>query len=222
MNFNLLLHVMLSKAQSQQTSTSPKSCLEHISHLIYHMTIKDSSRQSLCEGIHQVLYRSDLLHNHISSHYYLTYQVIFPRNVFTIPVVSWFFTLCHHLTIITKHYHGRYSYRHYPKSQQELLKPSNFLCCFRSSNILDFHSGVNNIRFFHNSSTNNPITQSVHKIIIWFSTQHRIHKATYYKSIGYLFSCDLSPHLSYDIDPKKKTFHASRVADPSWNPASHT
>ena len=48
----MLLHVMVSKAQSQQTSTSPKSCLEHISHLSYPMTIKDSSRQSLREGIY--------------------------------------------------------------------------------------------------------------------------------------------------------------------------
>ena len=35
MNLSLLHHIMLSKAQSQQTPTNPKACWEQIWHLSY-------------------------------------------------------------------------------------------------------------------------------------------------------------------------------------------
>ena len=87
------------------------------------MTIKECSRQSLGEGICQVFHKSNVLHNHISSHYYLMYQVILLLYVFTILVVSWFFRLWYHSNVIIKQYQRWYNLGHYPKSYEKLSKP---------------------------------------------------------------------------------------------------
>ena len=110
------------------------------------MTIKDSSCQCLSQGIHQVIHIRYLLNHYITSLNYLTNQVVLPLNVFNISVVSWLFKLYQNSTIVTKQYHGLYNQGNDLKFHKELLKPNNFLCCLKSYNVFNIHSGVNNAR----------------------------------------------------------------------------
>ena len=59
------------------------------------VTIKDSSRQNLHEGICHVLHKSNLLHSHISSQYYLTYQMILSLNMV---IFGWFLSSLNRVT----------------------------------------------------------------------------------------------------------------------------
>ena len=94
------------------------------------------------------------LHN-ITFLYYLTNKAILSVNVFILLMVPWFFRLCYHLTVITKSDHKQYNQGNYPKSHNELPKLNNFLYYFKGNNILDFHSGVINVRLLHTSPINN-------------------------------------------------------------------
>ena len=131
------------------------------------MTIKDSFCQCLGEGVHQVINRRYLLNHYFTSTNYIKNQVVLPPNVFTFLVVSWFFRLCHSFTVVTKQYHGLYNQRHNPKSNKELSKPNNFLCCFRNYNVFSFHSEIKNIRLFHTSLTNSHTIKSKTKTGGW-------------------------------------------------------
>ena len=124
------------------------------------VTIKDSFSQCLGEWVRQVINRRYLLNHYITSINYIKNQVVLPPNVFTFLVVSWFFWLCHGLTVVTKQYHGLYNQRHDPKSNKELSKPNNFLCCFRNYNVFSFHSEIKNTRLVHTFLTNNRTIKS--------------------------------------------------------------
>ena len=82
--------------------------------------------------------------------------MILPLYVFTLPVFFLFFKLYHYPNIITIQVCGQYSQGNYLKCHQELSKSKGSLCCFKSSNILSFYSGVNNTRLLHTSPTNSP------------------------------------------------------------------
>lgn len=49
------------------------------------------------------------------------------------------------------------------ESHTELLKANDFVCCFKSCNVLDFYKGVNNARLLHIPLTNNCTTKGKYK-----------------------------------------------------------
>ena len=49
------------------------------------------------------------------------------------------------------------------ESHTELLKANDFVCCFKSCNVLDFYNGVNNARLLHIPLTNSCTTKYKYK-----------------------------------------------------------
>ena len=88
------------------------------------------------EGICPVFCRRYLLNHYITHLNYLTNQVVLSHKILTLPMVSWFFRLCHNSYVFTKQYHTLQSQRYFPlKSHEELSKLNDFFYCFKSCNI---------------------------------------------------------------------------------------
>lgn len=49
------------------------------------------------------------------------------------------------------------------ESHTKLLKANDFVCCFKSCNVLDFYNGVNNARLLHIPLTNSCTTKDKYK-----------------------------------------------------------
>ena len=97
--------------------------------------------------------------------------MVLSLNVLTLIVVSWFFRLCHYLTIITKECHGMYNEGHFPKSHEEIPKLNDFLCFFKNCNALNFHTRVSNARLLH-TYLNIYWTKSMNFYTQWVLTHH--------------------------------------------------
>ena len=65
------------------------------------MFFKHFSREGLCKWISNVVLRSCLCDDHISSLHNLPYEMIFALNMFSSLMASWFFRICNCSTIIT-------------------------------------------------------------------------------------------------------------------------